>query len=428
MPFEFAPSAPLKIAVIGGGVSGLGAAYLLSKAHSVTLFESEARLGGHARTVMAGKNGDQPVDTGFIVFNEANYPHLTGMFSDLDVPIEQSNMSFGVSADGGRVEYALRDLNALFAQRRNIVNPMFLGMLRDILRFNAQAAQVATCPSLTLGDLMRELRLGAWFQQYYLLPFSGAIWSTPLHQMMAFPAQALVQFFLNHRLMQVWGQHQWYTVKGGSIEYVRRIETAMRAQGADIRLRAPVTAVRRSASGVAIRTPGGDWEQFDRVVFACHSDQALSMLEAPTADEQKLLGAIRYQPNRAILHRDPSVMPKRKSCWASWVYSAPKGSQEAPVGVTYWMNSLQPIPQDDLLLGSLNPTTPIRDDLIYEETEFSHPVFDRAALEAQPKVRALQGQNNTWYAGAWLRHGFHEDGYASAVDVAEDMGMIPSWA
>ena len=202
----------------------------------------------------------------------------------------------------------------------------------------------------------------------------------------------------------------------------------MRAQSVDIRLDAPVYGVRRDASGVRVRAKGGDWEHYDRVVFACHSDDALKMLEAPSAEEKAILGALRYQDNRAVLHADASVMPKRRNCWASWVYSTDRVRQEDPVGVTYWMNSLQPIPQDDLLLGSLNPTRPLRDELIYEETTFRHPVFDRAALDAQPKLREIQGRNNTWYCGAYMRNGFHEDGYSSAVDVAEDMGMIYEWA
>jgi predicted NAD/FAD-binding protein len=429
MPFEYADSTPpVKIAVIGAGISGMGAAHLLSKAHQVTLFETEKRLGGHARTVIAGKNGDQPVDTGFIVFNYENYPRMAALFKELDVPVTKSDMSFGVSADGGRVEYALNDLAALFAQKRNIVNPLFLGMLIDILRFNANAVAVAKDPSITLGELMQRLKMGEWFQKYYLLPFSGAIWSTPLEQMLSFPAQALTRFFQNHNLLSLYGQNQWYTVAGGSIEYVKRLEAALRAQDCDVRLGASVVGVRRSALGVELRVRGGNWERFDRVVFACHSDQALAMLSDATWDERALLGAIRYQSNRAVLHADPVVMPRRKNCWASWTYSCDKQNVTDPVGVTYWMNTLQPIPHDDLLLGSLNPCVRIRDELIYEETTFFHPVFDRAALEAQTKLKAIQGQNNTWYCGAYLRNGFHEDGYSSAVDVALDMGLVAQWA
>ncbi len=428
MPFEFAPAAPAKIAVIGAGISGMVAAHLLSKTNNVTLMETEKRLGGHARTVTAGKNGDQPVDTGFIVFNYANYPRLTGLFDELDVPVIKSDMSFGVSADDGRIEYALNDLAALFAQKRNIVNPLFLGMLVDILRFNAKAVDMAADPDLTLGELMRRLRMGEWFQKYYLLPFSGAIWSTPLEQMLSFPAQALTRFFQNHNLLNIYGQHQWYTVNGGSVEYVRRLELAMRRQGCEIRTGANVVAVRRNSAGAEVRLEGGTWEQFDRVVFACHSDQALAMLADPTPEETSTLGAIGYQRNRAVLHADPSIMPKRKSCWASWTYTTARQNTSDPVGITYWMNTLQSIPHDDLLLSSLNPTSTIRDELVYEETSFMHPVFDRAALAAQSRIKALQGLNNTWFCGAYLRNGFHEDGYSSAVDVADHMKLIPQWA
>lgn len=428
MPFEFAPTAPVKIAVIGAGVSGMGAAHMLSKAHSVTLFETEKRLGGHARTVIAGKNGDQPVDTGFIVFNYANYPRLTALFKELDVPVAKSNMSFGVSADDGRIEYALNDLAALFAQKRNIVNPLFLGMLVDIMRFNSKAVDMAADPEITLGELMRRLRLGEWFQKYYLLPFSGAIWSTPLEQMLSFPAQALTRFFQNHNLLSIYGQHQWYTVEGGSIQYVTRLETALRAQGCDIRLGTDVVGVRRHENGVDVRVKGGEWEHFDRVVFACHSDQALAMLSDPSPEESATLGAIKYQPNRAVLHADPSIMPKRKSCWASWTYTTTKQNRADPVGISYWMNTLQSIPHDDLVLSSLNPTVAIKDELIFEENTFMHPVFDRAALHAQTRIKALQGTRNTWFCGAYLRNGFHEDGYSSGVDVAQDMGLIPEWA
>lgn len=428
MPFEFAPTAPVKIAVIGAGVSGMGAAHMLSKAHSVTLFETEKRLGGHARTVIAGKNGDQPVDTGFIVFNYANYPRLTALFKELDVPVAKSNMSFGVSADDGRIEYALNDLAALFAQKRNIVNPLFLGMLVDIMRFNSKAVDMAADPEITLGELMRRLRLGEWFQKYYLLPFSGAIWSTPLEQMLSFPAQALTRFFQNHNLLSIYGQHQWYTVEGGSIQYVTRLESALRAQGCDIRLGTDVIGVRRHDNGVDVRVKGGEWEHFDRVVFACHSDQALAMLSDPSPEESATLGAIKYQPNRAVLHADPSIMPKRKSCWASWTYTTTKQNRADPVGISYWMNTLQSIPHDDLVLSSLNPTVAIKDELIFEENTFMHPVFDRAALHAQTRIKALQGTRNTWFCGAYLRNGFHEDGYSSGVDVAQDMGLIPEWA
>lgn len=427
MPFEFAPQAPQRIAVIGGGISGMGAAYLLSGTNYVTLFEPAKRLGGHARTVIAGKNGDQPVDTGFIVFNYENYPRMTRMFKDLDVPVETSNMSFGVSIDNGRMEYSFNSLGSVFAQKKNLADPRFYKMLNDIRKFCSHAQEFVRDTDLTVGQMIKAMGLGRWFKDYYLLPFSGAIWSSPLNQMMEFPADAMLRFFDNHKLLGYYGQHQWYTVSGGSIEYVKRIEAAIRAQGATVRTGAPVQAVRRAGQTVSVRAEGGTWEEFDRVVFACHSDTALGLLEEPTEEERQTLGVIRYQDNHSILHCDPNVMPSRKRCWSSWIYSTGGQENEAPVGVSYWMNHLQNIPHDDLLIGSLNPSKPIRDEMIYSEKSFSHPVFDTGALEAQKKLRLMQGDNNTWYCGAYMRNGFHEDGYSSAVDVAQDMGVFMQW-
>ena len=428
MPFDQRPSRPNKIAVVGSGISGMSAAYLLSRDHDVTLFESEGRLGGHARTVLAGKNGDQPVDTGFIVFNYANYPHLTKLFDELDVPVEKSQMSFGVSVNDGGFEYALTSFNALFAQKRNFVNPAFYRMVRDIFRFNSSAVAALDGTSMSLGDLLQSLKLGHYFRNYYILPFSGAIWSMPPEEMLKFPAEALIRFFQNHNLMTFDGQHQWYTVTGGSVSYVTRLSAAMEKQGVNLHLNTPVYSVRRDAHGVLVRSKGSQWERFDQVVFACHSDDALRMLANPSKDEQRLLGSIGYQTNNAILHRDPSVMPKRKSCWSSWVYTSKKKIGNAPIGVTYWMNALQNIPENDLLLGTLNPTHEIREDLIYEQTTFRHPVFNAAALAAQPQFDDIQGQNSTWYCGAYLKNGFHEDGMSSGVDVARRLSGVSVWS
>lgn len=429
MPFENLPAAPTKIAVIGGGVSGMGAAYLLSQSHHVTLFENNTRLGGHARTVLAGKNGNQPVDTGFIVFNYENYPRLTRLFDELNVPVEKSDMSFGVSVKNGGIEYATYSLAALFAQYRNFVNPAFHGMLRDLMRFKSKAAVAAQAPEMTVIDLIMALRLGKWFQNYYLLPLSGAIWSTPLDEIMKFPAQALIRFFHNHGLMGYYkDQHQWYTVSGGSIEYVTRLNQALKNRGTTVHLGTPVKAVRRDTTGVWVRVKGGAWEQFDCVVFACHSDEALALLETPSATETRFLGDIRYQDNHAVLHCDPVVMPKRKACWSSWVYSEGTVHPKNGIGVTYWMNSLQNIPRNDLILETLNPTHTIQEDRIYDETTFRHPVFDYAALKAQEGLRSIQGQNNTWYCGAYMRNGFHEDGFSSGVDVAELIDGAGVWS
>ncbi|RKF17123.1 FAD-dependent oxidoreductase [Roseovarius spongiae] len=421
MSLDAQPICPQRIAVVGGGISGLAAAYLLAPHHAVTLFEAAPRLGGHARTVLAGRRGDQPVDTGFIVFNYANYPHLTRMFMELDVPVKPSDMSFGASIDNGRIEYALRSLRGLVAQHRNLARPAFLRMVRDIATFNARAEAVANDDAMTIGDLIHTLRLGDWFRRYYLLPICGAIWSTPPSAISDFPARTLVQFFRNHALLSARGQHQWWTVDGGSIEYVRRLEHHLRGRGVVIRMGAPVASVARNGVESTVHVSGRSAETFDQVIFACHSDQALSMLTHPTPQESAALSAIRYQDNTAVLHCDPALMPQRPACWSSWVYNADT-TQEAPaIGVTYWMNRLQGIPESDPLFVTLNPVREVAEDKIYDSTVFRHPIFDRAAIRAQSALRDLQGANNTWFAGAYTRHGFHEDGFASGVRVARQI-------
>jgi uncharacterized protein len=422
MPFETVDTAARRIAVIGGGIAGMAAAHLLSPTASVVLFEAERRLGGHARTIIAGKRGDQPVDTGFIVYNKANYPHLVRLFDDLQVPVAPSNMSFGASFNGGRMEYALASLNGLFAMRRNIVNPAFLRMLRDIVHFNAHATAASQNPGLTIGELLRDLGTGDYFRDYYILPLSGAIWSTPVQGILDFPAHALIRFFQNHALMQLSGQHQWYTVRGGSVEYVRRLHAALDAAGVDIRLSAPVAGVRRTDTGAMVRGIGGEWEPFDEVIFATHSDVTLHMLEDPSPVERAALSAVRYQPNEAVLHADTTLMPKRRSVWSSWVYCEPAGPKPARIDLTYWMNSLQPIPHDDPLFVTLNSNRAIDDRLIHDVNTFHHPVYDLAAIAAQDTIRAMNGTRHTWFCGAWMRNGFHEDGFQSAVDVVDAMG------
>lgn len=418
MPFDKQTSD--RVAVIGAGVSGLAAAYLLSSDHRVTLFEAAPRLGGHARTMMAGKHGNQPVDTGFIVLNYATYPHLTEMFRTLEVPVKQSDMSFGVSVNDGAIEYALRDFPALAAQSRNLARPGFWRMLNDILRFNRRALEAAKDPDLTLGGLLDGLGMGDWFRRYYLLPMAGAIWSSTPEQIEDFPARSLIQFFHNHALLTP-HNHQWYTVDGGSVQYVQRIAAAIRKAGAEVRTGAVIRSVRRTDFGVAIRAQGGEEEIFDKVVFACHSDQALALLGDATATERSILGRIRYQENRAILHSDSRQMPKRRRAWASWVYRSASDLPDPRIGITYWMNRLQGIDDADPLFVSLNPRDEIAEEKIYDETTFAHPIFDRDALRAQSELRAIQGKNDTWFCGAWTRHGFHEDGYASAVAVVERM-------
>jgi len=329
-------------------------------------------------------------------------------------------MSFGASVRGGRVEYGLDGAKAFFAQKRNALNPWFLGMLRDIFRFNARAVEQAKKnEGMTIGQFLDHLKMGKWFRDYYLLPFSGAIWSTPKEQVLDFPAYAMVQFFENHALLGYEGQHQWYTVKGGSTQYVERLEAHMRANGVTLRPSCPVEAVRRSSDQPAVKVPGADWETFDEVVFATHSDVTLSLLADPSEDEQAMLGAISYQPNDVILHADTSVMPKSRAVWSSWNYAEGKAKRDGHIDITYWMNSLQPIPQDDPHFVTLNSRRPIREDLIYDQVTLHHPVYDLGALKAQSRLREINGTHRTWFCGAWMRHGFHEDGLTSGLDVAE---------
>ncbi|MGB1426299.1 MAG: NAD(P)/FAD-dependent oxidoreductase, partial [Paracoccaceae bacterium] len=373
------PPSARNIAVIGAGISGMGAAYALAQHHRVTLYESGATLGGHARTIVAGRNGNQPVDTGFIVFNYANYPNLTKLFDDLNVPVCKSNMSFGASLKGGEIEYALATLGAVFAQKKNLLNPKFLRMTADILRFNAKGLKAANDTSMTVRDLLAKLGTGEWFRDYYLLPLSGAIWSTPVEQILDFPAYALMNFFENHALLSHKGQHQWYTVNGGSVEYVRRLQAALERREVDIRLKTAVKGVRRNPVGVSVQTAEEAPEFYDEVIFATHSDDSLRLLEDATEFERTQLSAVQYQPNDIILHADPSVMPKNKRCWSSWVYTEAADKTSDRIDLSYWMNSLQPIPKDDPHFVTLNTTRPIKQELIYDQTTFRHPVYDLAA-------------------------------------------------
>lgn len=420
MPFESGAYAPKKIAVIGAGISGMGAAHHLGADNHVTLFEAEPRLGGHARTIMAGQSGTQPVDTGFIVFNYANYPHLAALFEELDVPVVKSNMSFGASIKGGQIEYGLASMRAIFAQGKNAFDPRFLRMLKDITRFNAKGYELAqSAPDLTIGAFLDELGLKTWFRNYYLGPLTGAIWSTPTDKIMEFPAYAMMRFMKNHALLGYSGQHQWYTVQGGSVAYVRGLEASLRAKGVTLRLGTPIDAVRRLAGAVQIKTHGAEWESFDEVIFATHSDDSLRMLSDARPAERAALSKIAYQPNDIILHADASVMPKRKRCWSSWNYTEDAKLTNNRIDLTYWMNSLQPIPANDPHFVTLNTKRSIREELIYDQTTLRHPVFDLAALEGQREIAEINGQNNTWFCGAWMKNGFHEDGLSSAVDVVE---------
>ena len=421
MPFENIQSGSKRIAVIGGGISGLGAAYELRHSHEVVLFEAEPRLGGHARSVMAGKKGDMAVDTGFLVFNNQNYPHLVRLFEELDVPTIPSDMSFGASINGGWLEYGVLAPSAIFAQKLNLLRPKFYMMLRDILRFNKRAKGTQISSTITIGELIDNWRLGDWFRDYYLTPFTGAIWSTPIDKILDFPAQSMITFMKNHALLGASGQHKWRTVKGGSIEYVSRLKKELIRAGVDVRLATPVTAVFRKPGQVEVISKGFGPEVFDEVIFATHSDISLSILSDATPIERAALEAVRYQPNEMVLHADTTIMPKRKAAWASWVYTEDKDRKSDRIDLTYWVNRLQSLPQEDPCFVTLNTQRNIDEKLIYDRCTFQHPVFDASAMLAQNVIKEFNGSYGTWFCGAWMRNGFHEDGLATGIEAARQL-------
>jgi predicted NAD/FAD-binding protein len=413
----------VKIAVIGAGISGLACAAQLSPRHAVTLYEANSYLGGHTHTVEASLDGvTYPVDTGFLVFNHRTYPHLVELFKDLGVPTAASEMSFSVRVDGAReslLEWAGNDLNSVFAQRANLLRPRFLRMLADIVRFNRAATRLAQAidvdtSATALGHYLDAEGYSQAFRDWYLLPMAGAIWSCPTAQMNAFPLATFVRFCHNHGLLQIVDRPQWYTVVGGGREYVRRL--AARVQ--NVRLDPVVRVLRGNAKGVEVRSRDG-LDQFDEVVLACHSDQALALLGQPSEAERAVLGAIRYQPNRALLHSDASVLPHARRAWAAWNYQyAPGASDASGPAVHYLINRLQPVPFKRALIVSLNAVSAPRADTVQGEFSYAHPVFDAAAVAAQRRLPAIQGEQHTWFAGAWTGYGFHEDGLRSGLSVA----------
>ncbi len=416
----------LRIAVIGSGVSGLSAAWLLSKHHEVTLYEAEGRLGGHAHTVdVPTPDGNVAVDTGFIVFNEPNYPNFTALLDYLDVPSKPAHMSFAVSMEAGGFEYSSHGLKGLFAQKRNLASPRFWAMLRDLKRFHRTAA--AHLPALdeslcSLGDYLDREGYGEGFRDRHLLPQAAAIWSSSSRQMQDYPAAAFIRFYRNHRLLEVDLAPNWRTVDGGSRSYVEAL--AQDFEGRTV-LDAGVTRIERRDGQAIVHTAMRALATYDAVVLATHSDQALALLDKPTAEERRLLGAVAYSRNRVVLHRDVKLMPKRRSAWAAWNYvgGAKAAAAGALPGVTYWMNLLQGIPGDNLFV-TLNPDVEPDPATVLLDQEFDHPVFNAAALGAQSALWSLQGVNQTWFCGAWFGSGFHEDGLQSGLAVAEAIGGV----
>ena len=417
----------MKVAIVGSGIAGLAAAYRLQAHAQVSLFEANSYFGGHTHTVEVRLAGSQPwgVDTGFLVFNERTYPQLIALLAELGVATAPSDMSFSVQVPGARAGKALEwsgsSLATVFAQKRNLLSPRFLGMLRDLLRFNQVCTRLAleqqeTALAEPLSAFLQRHDFGRAFRDWYLLPMLGCIWSCPTEQMLQFPVATMIRFCHNHGLLQVNDRPQWHTVVGGARHYVDKIIAGLD----DARLNCPVRLVERDSKGVTLRTDQGS-ERFDQLVLAAHSDQSLALLRQPSLDEADLLGAIGYQSNRALLHTDTSVLPTRRQAWAAWNYERASELQQesSRVCLHYLLNKLQPLPFDQPLVESLNPVRPIDPAKVIQQFDYSHPVFDLAAIRAQQRLPELQGQQRTWYCGAWTGYGFHEDGLKSGLAVAQ---------
>ena len=413
----------LRIAVIGTGVSGLSAAWLLSRRHEVTVFEQSSRIGGHCHTVeVATSGGPVCVDTGFIVYNPPNYPNLSALFEHLETPTRTAEMSFSVSRRGGDLEYAGTSISTLFAQRRNLVRPAFWSMLADLRRFYRDAPgelEDGDRRLETLGAFLDRGGYGAAFRDDHLLPMAAAIWSSAAATMLDCPAHAFVRFFDNHGLFKLRARPEWRTVVGGSRTYVGRLTRPFADR---IRTDSRVVDVARGAHGVAVTDQHGNSAAFDHVVVATHADQALSLLRDANAEERGLLGSFRYTQNRAILHSDASFMPRRRTVWSSWNYVDGGSKHGGDAQITYWMNRLQGLPGDRPLFVTLNPRQ--QPNLAIQEEVYAHPTFDVPAVNAQRRLWSLQGRRNTWFCGAYFGAGFHEDGLQAGLAVAEDLGGV----
>jgi predicted NAD/FAD-binding protein len=417
-----------RIAVVGSGIAGLSAAWLLAHRHSVTLFEANDYLGGHTNTVDITVDGvTHPVDTGFLVFNDRTYPNLVALFRHLGVRSAASDMSFSVRLDDEGIEWAGSSVATVFAQKRNLVRPEFWSMLGDILRFNREASKLAQGgldPSYTVARFLDERRYGRPFRDWYLLPMAAAIWSCPTEQMLAYPAQTLFRFCHNHGLLQIANRPPWRTVVGGGREYVRRLADHID----DVRLATPVTRVRRGDAFVEVETESRGGERFDHVVLACHSDQSSKLLADASAAECDLLRSIRYESNLALLHTDASFLPRSRDAWSAWNYHAGRGNPaQRPVSVSYLINKLQPLPFTTPVIVTLNPTAAPRPESVLARFDYAHPAFDGPAIEAQRKLQGIQGRRRTWFCGAWTGYGFHEDGLKAGLAVANALGCFAPW-
>ncbi len=413
----------LDIAVVGTGIAGMSAAWLLSQAHRVTVYEKAARIGGHSNTVTVPRPNAAPlaVDMGFVVYNERTYPNLTALFDHLGVPTRSSDMSFAVSLDDGALEYAATDLIGLFAQPRNFVSPRFWSMLRDLLRFYRDAPRdIATLGiEHRLGDYLRMRRYGAAFIEDHLLPMAAAIWSTSVGQIADHPASSFIRFCDNHGLLRLRDRPDWRTVVGGSRTYVDRLTSRYNDR---IRLGRGARIIERLPDGIRIRDEAGAETRHDHVVIAAHADEALAMLADPSREETAFLGAMRYGENETVMHSDPGLMPQRRKSWASWNYLGTRGS--GALCVTYWMNRLQGLPEEFPVFVTLNPHRPPAPEHVFHRETYMHPIFDGAAMHAQRSLGSLQGQRRSWFCGAYFGSGFHEDGLSAGLAVAEALGGV----
>lgn len=415
----------MRIAVVGSGIAGLSAAWLLSRQHDVTLYEAESRLGGHTHTVDVTLDGRTfPVDTGFLVFNHRTYPRLTRLFDMLGVETVASDMSFSVRLDQPDLEWAGSSLGTVFGQRVNLARPAFWGMLRDILRFNREAVEAAgRAGQMALGDYLKAGGYRAPFIEWYLLPMAAAIWSCPASRMLEFPLASFVSFCHNHGLLQVFDRPQWRTVKGGGREYVDRMAAAI----GEIRLGEAVSSLRPRGSRVELHVDSVS-AVYDRVVLACHSDQSQTILAEHYPALAHLLAQMPYQPNRAVLHTDARLLPRRRALWSAWNYQSGEGAlSERPVAVHYLINQLQPLPTATPVIVSLNPVDEPDPAKVIREFSYSHPLFTRHADDVQRQIQARNGDDGVWLAGAWLGYGFHEDGLASAMRVARALDAHALW-